>query len=144
MPRQNITGRDKTLYQQMVQDAMPKKKMLPQLAKAFVVGGLICCIGQGISDLGKNILHLNEEELSAFTAIVMVSELNPTEEGILLAPVQVLFKPAVNAQLTEKEYTMVLSVAKKNPDLPVTPVDPVDPDGSEIGHIEPNFNPEIG
>ena len=72
MPRQNITGRDKTLYQEMVQAAMPKKKMLPQLVKAFVVGGLICCVGQAVHDLGEKLLHLNEEELSAFTAIVMV------------------------------------------------------------------------
>ena len=91
--------------------------------------------------LRGNATLLNTITANDFTAIVMVSELNPTEEGILLAPVQVLFKPAVNAQLTEKEYTMVLSVAKKNPDLPVNPVDP---DGSEIGRIEPNFNPEIG
>jgi len=72
MARQNITGRDKRLYQEMVDRAMPKKPMLPQLIKAFIVGGLICCIGQGVSDLGENYLHLSEKELSAFTAIVMV------------------------------------------------------------------------
>ena len=72
MARQNITGRDKRLYQEMVDRAMPKKPMLPHLIKAFIVGGLICCIGQGVSDLGEKYLHLNEKELSAFTAIVMV------------------------------------------------------------------------
>lgn len=46
--------------------------MLPQLLKAFVVGGLICCIGQAVSDLGRTMLHLDEDALSVFTAIVMV------------------------------------------------------------------------
>ncbi len=72
MARQNITGRDKRLYQEMVERAMPKKPMFPQLVKAFIVGGLICCIGQGVSDLGQKFLQLNEKELSAFTAIIMV------------------------------------------------------------------------
>ena len=72
MKKETVTGRDRTLYQQMVSEAMPKKPMLPQLLKAFVVGGLICCIGQAVSDLGRTMLHLYEDALSAFTAIVMV------------------------------------------------------------------------
>ena len=72
MKKETVTGRDRTLYQQMVSEAMPKKPMLPQLLKAFAVGGLICCIGQAVSDLGRTMLHLDEDALSAFTAIVMV------------------------------------------------------------------------
>ena len=72
MKKETVTGRDRTLYRQMVSEAMPKKPMLPQLLKAFVVGGLICCIGQTVSDLGRTMLHLDEDALSAFTAIVMV------------------------------------------------------------------------
>ena len=72
MKKETVTGRDRTLYQQMVSEAMPKKPMLPQLLKAFVVGGLICCIGQAVSDLGRTMLHLDEDALSAFTAIDMV------------------------------------------------------------------------
>ena len=72
MKKETVTGRDRTLYQQMVSEAMPKKPMLPQLLKAFVVGGLICCIGQAVSELGRTMLHLDEDALSAFTAIVMV------------------------------------------------------------------------
>ena len=72
MKKETVTGRDRTLYQQMVSEAMPQKPMLPQLLKAFVVGGLICCIGQAVSDLGRTMLHLDEDALSAFTAIVMV------------------------------------------------------------------------
>ena len=72
MKKETVTGHDRTLYRQMVSEAMPKKPMLPQLLKAFVVGGLICCIGQAVSDLGRTMLHLDEDALSAFTAIVMV------------------------------------------------------------------------
>ena len=81
--------------------------------------------------LRGNATLLNTITASDFTAIVMVSELDPTEEGILLAPVQVLFKPAVNAVLTEKEYTMVLSVTEIVPDEPVTPIDPDDPNNPD-------------
>ena len=72
MKKETVTGRDRTLYRQMVSEAMPKKPMLPQLLKAFVVGGLICCLGQAVSELGRTMLHLDEDALSAFTAIVMV------------------------------------------------------------------------
>ena len=65
MKKETVTGRDRTLYRQMVSEAMPKKPMLPQLLKAFVVGGLICCIGQAVSDLGRTMLHLDEDALSA-------------------------------------------------------------------------------
>lgn len=72
MSRQSITGRDKTLYREMVDQAMPNKPMFPQLAKAFVVGGLICCIGQGVKDLAETCLKLDEKALSAFVSIVMI------------------------------------------------------------------------
>ena len=42
MKKETVTGRDRTLYQQMVSEAMPKKPMLQVLLKAFVFCGLIC------------------------------------------------------------------------------------------------------
>ena len=39
---------------------------------AFWVGGLICCIGQLVKDLGSVWFNFGEDALSAFTAMVMV------------------------------------------------------------------------
>ena len=38
-------------YNEYVQSKIPKTKEFPTLLNAFWVGGLICCIGQGIQDL---------------------------------------------------------------------------------------------
>ena len=71
--------------------------------------------------LRGNATLLNTITRNDFTVVVMVNSLNVTGEGVLLAPVQVLFKPAVNAVLTEKEYTMAVSVTAKVPDEPLDP-----------------------
>ena len=36
------------------------------------MGGLICVIGQGVSDIGKNLLKLDEKGTAAFTCIVLI------------------------------------------------------------------------
>jgi len=38
-------------YNQYVQAKIPKTKSFPTLIYAFIVGGIICCLGQGIQDL---------------------------------------------------------------------------------------------
>ena len=38
-------------YNEYVQAKIPKTKNFPTLIYSFIVGGLICCIGQGIFDL---------------------------------------------------------------------------------------------
>ncbi len=42
--------RDKA-YNEYVESRIPKTKAFPSLLNSFWVGGLICCIGQGINDL---------------------------------------------------------------------------------------------
>lgn len=59
-------------YREHVQQLAPKSRVVPHCVKAFLVGGLICVIGQAVSDVGKNLLQLQEEANSSFTAIVMV------------------------------------------------------------------------
>jgi stage V sporulation protein AC len=59
-------------YQAQVNKKMPKSKVLLQCLKAFVAGGIICTIGQLVYDFGEYKLLLDEKEVSAFTAIVMV------------------------------------------------------------------------
>ena len=52
-------------YQQRVNEKMPRSKTVSQCVRAFIAGGLICCIGQAT-------LHLDAEGVAALTAIVMV------------------------------------------------------------------------
>lgn len=59
-------------YQQQVKEKMPRSKTLPQCLRAFVVGGLICCIGQAVRAFGENTLALDPDSVAALTAIVMV------------------------------------------------------------------------
>ena len=62
----------KEKYQAWVNRYMPKSRTLLFVCRAFWTGGLICCIGQLVSDFGRLVLRLPEDPLSAFTAIVMV------------------------------------------------------------------------
>ncbi|MDD3921311.1 MAG: stage V sporulation protein AC [Eubacteriales bacterium] len=59
-------------YQQLVNERAPKSQTFKMCIRAFWVGGLICCIGQLVHDCGRMWFPLSEEDLSSFTAIVMV------------------------------------------------------------------------
>lgn len=59
-------------YQKLVSERAPKSKVLQQCLKAFVSGGLICCIGQLFRDFARLTLHLGESDVASFTAMVMV------------------------------------------------------------------------
>ena len=59
-------------YNEYVKETMPKSHTFSSCIKAFLVGGLICVIGQGVSDIGKNLLKLDEKGTAAFTCIVLI------------------------------------------------------------------------
>ncbi|MDR0840336.1 MAG: stage V sporulation protein AC [Christensenellaceae bacterium] len=59
-------------YQQRVNERMPKSKIASQCLRAFIAGGLICCIGQAVRAFGAQTLQLDEKNVAAFTSIVMV------------------------------------------------------------------------
>lgn len=63
---------EKKEYQKKVQKTMPKSNTISQCVRAFAVGGLICCLGQLISDLSKLWLRLDTEDAAIFTSIVLV------------------------------------------------------------------------
>lgn len=65
-------NRNQKEYLDRVNRKIPKSKTLPQCCKAFLVGGIICCIGQLVQDLGSVYLALDKVRLSAFTSMVMV------------------------------------------------------------------------
>ncbi|MBQ9833544.1 MAG: stage V sporulation protein AC [Clostridia bacterium] len=59
-------------YQEKVKSREPKSQTFMQCVRAFVSGGIICCIGQLVSDGATVLFKANETEAATITAIVMV------------------------------------------------------------------------
>ncbi|MDY3618014.1 stage V sporulation protein AC [Agathobaculum sp.] len=62
---------DKQQYQEMLQKKSPNSPLWLDCLKAFVIGGLICCAGQGVLDFYKS-RGLSTEDCAAATSITMV------------------------------------------------------------------------
>ena len=65
---------NKKEYSELVKRKTPKSREIKTLVLAFLVGGTICCIGQGISDVISNlwIKNIGEKSLSALTSGFMI------------------------------------------------------------------------
>ncbi|NMA95689.1 MAG: stage V sporulation protein AC [Clostridiales bacterium] len=59
-------------YQRHVYEKMPKSTILKNCILAFLIGGAICTVGQGILNIGKNYYNLDTEHAAAFTSIIMI------------------------------------------------------------------------
>lgn len=59
-------------YLNLVARLSPKSKLVQGMLRAFWVGGLICCIGQGITDLGTSLLSLTAIGASTLASITLV------------------------------------------------------------------------
>lgn len=61
----------KTQYEEMYQDASAKTKYYVTIPKAFVIGGLICVVGEVLLNLYGH-LGLNEEHARILTSITLI------------------------------------------------------------------------
>ncbi len=61
----------KDQYSKYVEEVSPKSKLLSNVLKAFLVGGIICDIGQLFINLLKN-RGLDNDAVSAITSIIMI------------------------------------------------------------------------
>lgn len=60
-------------YNEYVKHKSPKSKNFPSLFYAFLVGGIICCIGQGISDLLAYFFPvLTEMQLTTYMQVILI------------------------------------------------------------------------
>lgn len=59
-------------YQKRVKEVTPTKNLLLQMAKAFVMGGIICCIGQAILNYATNSTGLDKETAGAWCSMLLV------------------------------------------------------------------------
>lgn len=62
----------KNAYQKLVDQTSPKPNMVKNCIWAFVVGGIICCIGQGINDVLMYVAELSKDTAATFTSIILV------------------------------------------------------------------------
>lgn len=64
---------EKEKYQALVKENAPKTSMISTLIPAFIVGGLICCIGQAISDIIKLIVpNIDKLDLGTASSIILI------------------------------------------------------------------------
>lgn len=60
-------------YSKFVENRLPKTKFFPSLLWAFLVGGLICLIGQGIFDgLSAIFPYLTKDDVQAYTLVILI------------------------------------------------------------------------
>lgn len=62
---------NKESYKKMVEKASPNSHVVKNCIKAFIVGGIICCIGQLITNILAN--HgFSQEESSIYTSVILI------------------------------------------------------------------------
>ncbi|NLV59149.1 MAG: stage V sporulation protein AC [Clostridiales bacterium] len=71
MNRKNIHS-DPKAYQTLADQVSPNSKMAQMLLRSFWVGGVICVLGQGLTDIGRLVLKLPSSAASTFASIVLV------------------------------------------------------------------------
>ena len=59
-------------YQEQVKALTPTHNLLVQMLKAFLVGGIICCIGQAIMNYATNSMGLDKETAGAWCSMLLV------------------------------------------------------------------------
>jgi stage V sporulation protein AC len=112
-------------YAELVAERSPKTHMLRNILWAFVVGGLICVLGQMISDFYKNIFHLNKETVDSLTPMTLVflsalfTGLNVYDKlarragGGTLVPITGFANAIVSPAMEFKKEGLVLGLASK-------------------------------
>ena len=59
-------------YGELVDRLSPKSEMGKGMLRAFWVGGVICMIGQGITDCGKTLLSLDKTQAGTLCSVVLI------------------------------------------------------------------------
>lgn len=62
---------NKEKYSEMVKKTSPNSPIIKNCIKAFIVGGIICCLGQLINNICKN-YGFSTEESSTYTSMILI------------------------------------------------------------------------
>ena len=63
---------DPIVYRQKVQSSIPRSRTGLMFFRAYLVGGIICCIGQLVGDLSKKYLSLSQSDASTVASVFLV------------------------------------------------------------------------
>ena len=67
---------DKATYKKYAEGSAKKSNVLVNVTKAFIVGGLICCLGEAFMDLYKNLgLSLENSRLLESVTLIFIAAL---------------------------------------------------------------------
>ena len=66
-----VTEKEKQEYQEYVEKITPTHSLPKNMAKAFLVGGLICVLGQMLTNWGQS-LGLDEKMSGSFCSVILV------------------------------------------------------------------------
>ena len=69
---QNLTNREKQEYADYVKSVTPTHDLLMQMVKAFMVGGIICLIGQVILNTATTYFALDQETAGSWCSLLLV------------------------------------------------------------------------
>lgn len=112
-------------YKSYVEKKSPNSKIVKDTALAFIVGGLICVIGQGFSDLYEKVLGLEKELVkiavpitmvflgALFTGLNLYNKLAKYAGGGTLVPITGFANAVVSPAIEFKKEGYVLGVAAK-------------------------------
>ena len=69
----NLNKKSAKEYEKYVNSVTPKHNIWCQMGKAFLVGGLICVLGQFIVNTATNSYGLNKEDSSAWCSLILIA-----------------------------------------------------------------------
>ena len=59
-------------YQEYVEQISPKTNLPLQMTKAFVTGGVICCVGQFIINMASNQFGLDKDTAASWCSVILI------------------------------------------------------------------------
>jgi len=59
-------------YEAYIQKNMPRGNFLWDCTRAFFIGGLICTLGQGLNNLGTDILKMTKDQASMLATVILI------------------------------------------------------------------------
>lgn len=67
-----VTETQKKEFNQYVKEVTPKHNLWLQMLKAFLVGGIICTVGQGILNYCTKILEMDQQTAGSWCSLILV------------------------------------------------------------------------
>lgn len=68
----DVTEAQKKEYNDYVKDVTPTHNLWLQMIKAFIVGGIICCIGQFLLNMATNTYGLDKQTAGSWCSLILV------------------------------------------------------------------------